>query len=59
MEKKIEPLFRTSNRRGGELTGRSLLRCDVSRMIHRRALLAGIKTEIGCLMMKLSEGIDA
>lgn len=43
-----EPLFRTSRGRTGELTGNSLLQSDVWRMIRRRALAAGIKTEIGC-----------
>jgi site-specific recombinase XerD len=42
------PLFRTTNGRSGELTGNSLLQSDVWRMIRRRALAAGIKTEIGC-----------
>jgi integrase/recombinase XerD len=42
------PLFRTTNRRSRELTGNSLLQSDVWRMIRRRALAAGIKTEIGC-----------
>ena len=43
-----EPLFRTIRGRSGELTGNSLLQSDVWRMIRRRALAAGIKTEIGC-----------
>ena len=42
------PLFRTIRGRSGELTGNSLLQSDVWRMIRRRALAAGIKTEIGC-----------
>jgi integrase/recombinase XerD len=42
------PLFRTSKGRGGELAGRPLLQSDVWRMIRRRALAAGIETEIGC-----------
>ena len=42
------PLFRTARGRSGELTGNSLLQSDVWRMIRRRALAAGIKTEIGC-----------
>ena len=42
------PLFRTTKGRSGELTGNSLLQSDVWRMIRRRALAAGIKTEIGC-----------
>jgi integrase/recombinase XerD len=41
-------LFRTTRGRSGELTGNSLLQSDVWRMIRRRALAAGIKTEIGC-----------
>jgi len=41
-------LFRTTRGRSGELTGNSLLQPDVWRMIRRRALAAGIKTEIGC-----------
>ena len=40
--------FRTTRGRSGELTGNSLLQSDVWRMIRRRALAAGIKTEIGC-----------
>ena len=42
------PLFRTSKGKGGELAGRAMLQSDVWRMIRRRALQAGIKTEIGC-----------
>ena len=42
------PLFRTSKGRGGELAGRPMLQSDVWRMIRRRALAAGIETEIGC-----------
>lgn len=42
------PLFRTTRGRSGELTGNSLLQPDVWRMIRRRALAAGIQTEIGC-----------
>jgi site-specific recombinase XerD len=42
------PLFRTVRGRSGKLTGNSLLQSDVWRMIRRRALAAGIKTEIGC-----------
>ena len=41
-------LFRTTRGRSGELTSNSLLQSDVWRMIRRRALAAGIKTEIGC-----------
>ncbi|SNT44363.1 Site-specific recombinase XerD [Granulicella rosea] len=43
-----EPLFRTVRGRSGELTANPMLQCDVWRMIRRRALAAGIKTEIGC-----------
>ncbi len=39
------PLFRTTRGRSSELTGNSLLQPDVWRMIRRRALAAGIKTE--------------
>ena len=42
------PLFRTTRGRTGELTGKSMTQPDVWRMIRRRALAAGIKTEIGC-----------
>jgi site-specific recombinase XerD len=42
------PLFRTTRGRSGELTGNSLLQSDVWRMIRRRALATGIRTEIGC-----------
>jgi integrase/recombinase XerD len=42
------PIFRTTRGRSGELTGHALLQSDVWRMIRRRALAAGIKTEIGC-----------
>jgi site-specific recombinase XerD len=42
------PLFRTSKGRGGELADRPMLQSDVWRMIRRRALAAGIETEIGC-----------
>jgi integrase/recombinase XerD len=42
------PLFRTTKGRSGELTGNAMLQSDVWRMIRRRALVAGIKTEIGC-----------
>jgi integrase/recombinase XerD len=47
-EDRKNPLFRTTRGRSGELTGNSLLQSDVWRMIRRRALAAGIKTEIGC-----------
>jgi integrase len=42
------PLFRTTCGRSGKLTRNSLLQSDVCRMIRRRALAAGIETEIGC-----------
>ena len=42
------PLFRALRGRSGELTGNGLLQPDVWRMIRRRALAAGIQTEIGC-----------
>jgi len=42
------PLFRTTKGRSGELTENAMLQSDVWRMIRRRALVAGIKTEIGC-----------
>jgi integrase/recombinase XerD len=42
------PLFRSVRGRSGELTGNFLLQPDVWRMIRRRALVAGIKTEICC-----------
>ena len=47
-EDRKSPLFRTTRGRSGELTDNSLLQSDVWRMIRRRALAAGIKTEIGC-----------
>jgi len=43
-----EPLFQTTHGRSSKLTGNPLLQSDVWRMIRRRALAAGIKTEIGC-----------
>ena len=48
VEDRKSPLFRTMRGRSGELTDNSLLQSDVWRMIRRRALAAGIKTEIGC-----------
>ena len=42
------PLFRTTRGRSGELTANAMLQPDVWRMIRRRALAAGIETEIGC-----------
>jgi site-specific recombinase XerD len=42
------PLFRTARGRSGELTENPMLQSDVWRMIRRRAVAAGIETEIGC-----------
>ena len=42
------PLFRTARGRSGELGLNPMQQPDVWRMIRRRALAAGIKTEIGC-----------
>ncbi len=42
------PLFRTAYGRTGKLHRRFMLQSDVWRMIRKRALAAGIKTEIGC-----------
>jgi integrase/recombinase XerD len=42
------PLFRTAKGRSATLTENAMLQPDVWRMIRRRALVAGIKTEIGC-----------
>ncbi len=47
-EARKEPLFRTTRGRSGELTGNPLLQSDVWRMIRRRAMAAGIETEICC-----------
>jgi len=47
-EDRKSPLFRTTRGRSRELTANSLLQSDVWRMIRRRALAAGVKTEIGC-----------
>ena len=47
-EDRKSPLFRTTKGRSGKLTDNSLLQSDVWRMIRRRALASGIKTEIGC-----------
>ncbi|MBB5058829.1 site-specific recombinase XerD [Granulicella aggregans] len=46
-EERKEPMFRTTRGRSGELTTNPLLQSDVWRMIRRRALAAGIKTQIG------------
>ena len=46
-EKKM-PLFRTTQGRSEKLNRRRMLQSDVWRMIRRRALEAGIETEIGC-----------
>ncbi len=42
------PLFRSTRGRSGELTPNPMRQPDVWRMIRRRALIAGIKTAIGC-----------
>ena len=40
-------LFRSTRARSGELTENALSQADVYRMIRRRALAAGIRTQIG------------
>lgn len=45
---KKNPLFRTAAGRTGGLTDARLTRCDVYRMVRRRAASAGISTAIGC-----------
>ena len=53
------PLFRTSlDRSGKALTKNALYQQDAYRMIRRRALAAGIKTEIGCHTLRAT-GITA
>jgi integrase/recombinase XerD len=47
-ENRKSPLFRTTKGRSGELTSNPMTQPDVYRMIRRRSLAAGIKTEIGC-----------
>ena len=47
-EDKKGPLFRTAPRRSGTLTRNPMTMDNVWRMIQRRALAAGIKTEISC-----------
>lgn len=42
------PLFRTANRRSGNLTLNRMSRTDAWRMVRRRAVAAGIETPIGC-----------
>jgi site-specific recombinase XerD len=42
------PLFRSANRRTGELTERPLRSADAWAMVRRRAKAAGIETAIGC-----------
>jgi hypothetical protein len=44
--------------RSGELTGKALLHSDTWRLIRRRAVAAGIKTEIGCRTFRAT-GITA
>ena len=41
------PLFRTTGRKTGKLTGNAMWQQDAYRMIQRRAADAGIKTRIG------------
>ncbi len=47
-EAKKEPLFRSANRRTGQLTGNPLSSSDAWAMVRRRAKAAGIETDIGC-----------
>lgn len=47
-EDKKGVLFRSAIRRSGLLSDRSMTQADVYRMIGRRALAAGIMTDIGC-----------
>ncbi len=47
-EDRKEPIFRTTRGRSGGLSGNPMRQHDVWRMIRRRALAVGIKTEIGC-----------
>jgi integrase len=57
-QERKEPLFRTIKGHCGELTGNFLLQSDVWRMICKRALPAGIETEIGCHIFRAT-GITA
>lgn len=41
-------LFRTAERRTGRLTDRPLSQADAYRMVQRRAVAAGVATQIGC-----------
>jgi site-specific recombinase XerD len=45
---KKEPLFRSANRRTGQLTVNPLRSADAWAMVRRRATAAGIETAIGC-----------
>lgn len=47
-EAKKEPLFRSANRRTGQLTTNPLSSSDAWAMVRRRAKAAGIETAIGC-----------
>lgn len=47
-EDKKGPLFRSANRRSGQLTGNPLSSSDAWAMVRRRAKAAGIETAIGC-----------
>ena len=47
-EEKKGPLFRSTRGRSGTLTGESIGRVDVFRMIKRRAKVAGVPLDIGC-----------
>lgn len=42
------PLFRSANRRTGQLTGKPLRSADAWAMVQRRAKAAGIETAVGC-----------
>ena len=47
-DEKKAPLFRSANRRTGQLTTNSLSSSDAWAMVRRRAKAAGIETAIGC-----------
>lgn len=47
-DEKKAPLFRSANRRTGQLTGNPLRSTDAWAMVQRRAKAAGIETAIGC-----------
>jgi integrase/recombinase XerD len=48
LQRPRRPFFRTSKGHGGKLAEFAMLQSGMWRKIRRRALLAGIKTEIGC-----------